>query len=257
MDLIKVNIKFQDEVKWQNEAECDYMLKNGQVDVWRIRISSNLAFIDDFFRVLLPDEIMRANRYVQKKDRLRFVVSRGALRCLLSKYTNQPPTTIKFIISANKKPYIHQQSLKYNVSHSGDWVLIAISNTEVGVDTEEMDPSFTYKEILADNFSRDEINYIAHQDTISSFFLLWTRKEALTKATAQGLDNNLKYIPSLNGDHEVDSSLLSSSANWQLNSFKTDEHNMASVATEIAAGPIRYWDVNFESFLPGFKQSIL
>lgn len=257
MSLIKVRIQFQDDVKWQVGKECDYKLNDNQVDVWRIRISSNLAFIDDFFKVLLPDEIVRANRYVQKKDRLRFVVSRGALRCLLAKYTNQPATTIKFVVSANKKPSIFQQNIKYNVSHSGDWVLIAISNTEVGVDTEEIDPLFSYKEILADNFSKDEINHIAHQDTINSFYLLWTRKEAITKATAQGLDDCLKYIPSLTGNHEVDINILSSDTNWLINSFKPDENNMASLATEITAGEIRYWDVNFEKFLPGFKQTVL
>jgi 4'-phosphopantetheinyl transferase len=257
MDLINVQIKFQDDVKWQSGTGCDYKLNDDQVDVWRIKISSNLAFIDDFFKVLLPDEIMRANRYVQKKDRLRFVVSRGALRCLLSKYTNQSASAIKFVISANKKPFIYDQKLKYNVSHSGDWVLIAISNTEVGVDTEEMDPLFSYKEILADNFSSDEINYIAHQDSINSFYLLWTRKEAITKATALGLDDSLKYIPCLNGGHEINSGMLSSAKNWQLNSFKPDEHNMASLATEITVGQIRYWDVNFEGFLPCFKQSVL
>lgn len=253
MDLIKVRIKFQDDINWLEQTECDYELKNNQVDVWRVKISANLNFIDDFFKVLLPDEIMRANRYVQKKDRLRFVVSRGALRCLLSKYTNQPATTIKFVVSATKKPFIYQHNFKYNVSHSGDWVLIAISNTEVGVDTEEMDQTFNYKEILADNFSRDEINYIAHQDSVNSFYLLWTRKEALTKATAQGLDNNLQYIPSLNGDHQIDNRLLSSSKNWLLNSFKTDEENMATLAIETTAGETKYWDVNFEKFLPGFK----
>lgn len=253
MTITKIHINFQNDVSWQNGLECDYTLKSGQVDVWRIRFSANLSFIDNFFKVLLPDEIMRANRYVQKKDKLRFVISRGALRCLLSKYINLPATAIKFIISAKKKPCIYQHDLKYNVSHSGDWILIAISNTEVGVDTEEMDPEFNYKGILADNFSRDEINYIAHQDSINSFYLLWTRKEAITKATAQGIDDNLKYIPCLNGDHEVDSDLLTSAANWQLNSFKPDDHNMASLATEITAGQILYWNANFERFLPCFK----
>ncbi|MDN5285562.1 MAG: 4-phosphopantetheinyl transferase [Mucilaginibacter sp.] len=253
MDLIKVHIKFQDDVNWYKQTECDYELNNNQVDVWRIKISSNLTFIDNFFKVLLPDEIMRANCYVQKKDRLRFVVSRGALRCLLSKYTNQPPATIKFVVSANKKPSIYQQNIKYNVSHSGDWVMIAISNTEVGIDTEEMDQTFNYKEILADNFSKDEINYIAHQDSVNSFYLLWTRKEALTKATAQGLDNNLQYIPSLNGDHQIEGSLLASPKNWLLNSFKADENNMATLATETIAGETKYWDVDFEKFLPSFK----
>ncbi|WP_419788536.1 4'-phosphopantetheinyl transferase family protein [Mucilaginibacter sp. SP1R1] len=172
-------------------------------------------------------------------------------------YTHQPATMIKFVVSANKKPCILNQNLKYNISHAGDWIMIAISNNEVGVDTEEVDQLFSYKEILVDNFSNDEINYIAHQNSAAGFFLLWTRKEALTKATAQGLDDNLKYIPCLNGDHEISNSLLSSSKNWRLTSFQPDADNIATVATAISNANIRYWDVDFEKLLPCFKQSVL
>jgi 4'-phosphopantetheinyl transferase len=248
MNLSKVRIQFQNEVQWQHETECDYKLDDTLVDVWRINITSNLEFIDNCLNVLSPDEITRANRYVQKKDRQRFIISRGALRFLLNKYAGQSARNIKFKIGANKKPFIDQSTLKYNVSHSDNWVLITISNTEVGADTEIINQLFNYKEVLTDNFSHREINFIEQDQSSNNFFLLWTRKEALTKATGQGLDENLKYIPCLNGDHEIDDSMLSSSKNWLVNSFFLDNKNMATVVTETQASNSRFWNFDLKSF---------
>jgi len=254
---VEVNIRFQEAIYWQNETECDFNIDDQRIDIWRIKISPNLPFIDLFFKLLKPDEMIRARGYVHKKDVSRFVISRGGLRWLLGKYTNQSACDVKFVISKNKKPAIYQQNIKYNVSHSGDWILIAVSTNEIGIDTEEIDPLFRYHGILADNFNKNEIDYIAHEDSVNSFFLLWTRKEALIKGTGQGLDDKLKYIPSLNGDHLTNQNVLTSSNNWLVNSFNVDEQNMASVATETTGSLIKYWDINFEKLLPGFKQSVL
>ncbi|MDN3548283.1 4'-phosphopantetheinyl transferase family protein [Mucilaginibacter aquaedulcis] len=250
---IEVNIRFQDAINWQNEAECDFNLNDQRIDIWRIKISPNLSSLDQFFKLLKPDEMIRARGYVQKKDANRFVISRGALRWILGKYTDQSPCDVKFVISKNKKPAIFQQNIKYNVSHSGDWILIAISTNEIGIDTEEVDPMFRYKEILGDNFNKNEIDYIAHEDSVNSFFLLWTRKEALIKGTGQGLDDKLKYIPCLNGEHLTNQNVLTSLSNWLVNSFNVDDQNIASVATEATARVIKYWDINFQDLLSCLK----
>jgi 4'-phosphopantetheinyl transferase len=248
MNLVKVRVQFQDDAKWQQEIGCNYKLNDTQIDVWRINISLNLPFIDTFLKVLSPDEITRANKYIHKKDQHRFIISRGVLRLLLSKYTNQLAQAIEFKAGINKKPFINQSVLKYNASHSDNWILIAISNTEVGADTEVVDPLFNYKEILADNFSPQEICFIEQDQTSNNFFLLWTRKEALTKATGQGLDENLKYIPCLTGGHEINDSILSSTRNWLVNSFFLDDKNMAAVVTETQTSNTKFWDLDLKNF---------
>jgi 4'-phosphopantetheinyl transferase len=184
MGAVTVNIQFLDAVTWFDETECTFQL-NDEIDLWRVNISANQSNIAKLLSLLKPDEIARANRYLQEKDRTRFIVSRAALRQILGKYTNQSAADIKFSIGTNKKPYISGTNIKYNVSHSADWVLIAIANTNVGVDTEKINPLFDFISILEDNFSKAEIDFIGQSP--QNFFLLWTRKEALTKATGQGL----------------------------------------------------------------------
>ncbi len=243
MAQIEINIQLSDAIIWHPGTECNFK-PDDSVDIWRINIKGNQAYCPGLSTILLPDEVARANRYLQVKDRIRFMVSRIALRQIIGKYTGQPPEAVAFAIGENKKPFINGADLKYNISHSGDWVLIAVSNTAVGVDTEKIDPSFNYKTILEDNFSKKEIDYIGQ--SAKNFFLLWTRKEALTKATGQGLDENLKYIPCLDGIQYADGLSLLTDKNWLVNSFRVDEENWGTVVSENTFGPSSFFELSLQ-----------
>lgn len=238
MGQVEVEINFLDDIEWQAETRCGFNLNTG-VDVWRINIANQLTDIENYLAVLQPEEIARANRYLQQKDRVRFIVSRAALRLILAKYLHQDAGAITFKANTNRKPYIDGSDLKYNVSHTTDWVLIAIANTDVGVDTEKIDPTFDFPSILPDYFSPAETVFIGHSP--ENFFLLWTRKEALTKATSQGLDENLKQIPSLGGLQFADDSLLLTDKNWSVNSFKLDHRNFGTIVTVQNAKELRFF----------------
>jgi len=248
MSAIKIQIRYLNDVSWVNGSVCDFSVHNNKADVWRINISSNLSVINSFLEILRPGEIARANRYYQTKDRDRFIISRGALRIILGKYINQQPALIEFKTGPNKKPYINNTNhdqLCFNISHSGDWILVAVSNSEIGADTEQVNYAFNYKDVLQGNFSSAEIDYIDQDSSVERFFMLWTRKEALTKATAKGLDEDLKSIPCLDGVHVTESSTVSSEEDWQISTFKLSENYLASVANNIKIVTIRFWDISF------------
>jgi 4'-phosphopantetheinyl transferase len=233
MDIVKVEIRYLNNVEWQQDTNFD-LTTGAHVDVWRIKIADHLSSIAQLIKLLLPDEIKRAERYYQEKDKQRFVVSRAVLRIILGRYLDQQPEEIRFGIGSNKKPFVKTTgtSVNYNISHSDEWVTIAISKNAVGIDTEKIDRSFAYKEILADTFSEEEILFINQDDPAEKFILLWTRKEAITKLTSQGLDERLKEIPSLDGNHQTNSNIINSSKAINLVSFKLDSHNMATLAYE-------------------------
>ncbi|WP_413667633.1 4'-phosphopantetheinyl transferase superfamily protein [Mucilaginibacter sp. Mucisp86] len=249
MEVVKVEIRYLDNVEWQQDVSLN-LTTNAHVDVWRIKIVGHLPFIEQFIKLLLPDEIIRAERYYQEKDRQRFVVSRCALRIILGRYLGQQPENIRFEIGANKKPFVKTTgaTVNYNVSHSDEWVTIAVSKTGVGIDTEKIDRSFAYKEILADNFSEDEISFINQSNPEEKFILLWTRKEAITKLTSQGLDERLKYIPSLDGNHQINNKIINSSKAIKLITFKLDDNNLATLAYESEDQvAIRFHDIGLTS----------
>ncbi|SEN94312.1 4'-phosphopantetheinyl transferase [Mucilaginibacter gossypiicola] len=244
MDLVKVEIRYLDNVEWQQDLN---LTTGAHVDVWRINIANHLSFIGELTKLLLPDEINRAGRYYQEKDRQRFVMSRGALRIILGRYLGQQPEDLRFDIGPNKKPFVKTTgaTVNYNVSHSDEWVTIAVSKTGVGIDTEKIDRSFAYKEILADNFSEDEISFINQNNPEEKFILLWTRKEAITKLTSQGLDERLKDIPSLDGNHQINNKIINSSKEIKLITFKLDDNNLATLAYESEDQvAIRFYDID-------------
>jgi len=247
MSIIKISVHYLNDLTWRDTLECDFII-NDSVDVWRINISSNLALLDDFLAIINPGELARANRYYHTKDRNRFIISRGALRIILGKYLNHHPAAIEFEIGINKKPHIknpNNTGIYYNISHAGDWILLGISNAAIGVDTEQINYDYNYEDVLPDNFSLEEISYITQTLSFERFFTLWTRKEALTKATGKGLDSDLKLIPCLEGTHFAQSETMSSTHDWLINTFKLNENNLGSVAINPGSITTRFWDIAF------------
>lgn len=86
----------------------------------------------------------------------------------------------------NGKPQI--EGLHFNLSHSGDVVICAVSDKEVGCDIEKISD---VKEGIADRFfTEKEVGYLNSFSIIEKqqeFFRLWTIKESYMKLTGEGM----------------------------------------------------------------------
>jgi len=240
-----------EKILWDKVCSGEFTLKSN-IDIWRILISSKLHLIDDFAKILSSDEHARASRYHQEKDRQRFIVSRVVLRFLLARYSDNNPEKIEFETGLNKKPFLKNSSadrLCFNVSHSGDMILIALSDSDIGTDAEMIDEIFSYAEILEQNFSNEEIAFITEGNQQSeNFYLLWTRKEALLKATSKGIDSKLPFIPSLDGMHNANQEVIGSDKDFCVSSFKITDNYIGSVAYASGNKKLRFRDINEFSF---------
>lgn len=231
MSTPRVTIEHLNHIDWLDEASCSYTVA-GTNHIWRINISTNIQYIDKLWGLLSADEHERANRYYREKDKLRFTVARGVLRILLGRYLDVNAKQIVFETGENKKPHVNgNASLSYNVSHSGNYILIAFSNAEVGVDVEQPDIDMHYEEIMQISYSEAEIDFVmASSNPLQAFYLLWTRKEALLKATGKGIDDALKFVPAVDGVHASMFNIIGSQNSWYVQSFKVDDTHQGSVA---------------------------
>ncbi len=143
---------------------------------------------------LSDDERSRAARFRFDRDRRRFVVARGALRELLGRCLATDPGQVRFIYNASGKPELDPECgsrLRFNVSHSGDLALIAITtDAAVGVDLERIAPQPDGPAIARSMFSAADVDRL--NDTPShlypqAFLRCWTKKEAYVKARGAGL----------------------------------------------------------------------
>ena len=100
-------------------------------------------------------------------------------------------TDIKY--SSYYRPYF-EGNIDFNISHSGAFVVCAISNEcKVGVDIEEIKPIVV--EDLRQQWTNKEWEQIVNaENQYNQFYNYWTKKEALLKALGEGLSVPLQQI---------------------------------------------------------------
>jgi len=140
----------------------------------------------------------RAERLVRPRDGRRFVRCRGALRVILGRLIDAPAGEVPFQTGPGGKPVLpfaegspEQRPLHFNVSHSGELALIAVSRgRELGVDIEMTRPISQAERIVQSYFTeaeQAEFLAVAEADRPAAFIRGWTRKEAILKAQGVGL----------------------------------------------------------------------
>jgi 4'-phosphopantetheinyl transferase len=144
--------------------------------------------------ILGEKELDRARRYRYEADVRRYLLSRYMLRTVLSGYLGREPGAIAFEPGPNGKPRLEREppdGLRFNVSHSGDVAVLAVARgREVGVDVEALHYPAPDTGAFQAFFSPRELSSIeacAGRERATAFYRIWTRKEALLKATGEGL----------------------------------------------------------------------
>lgn len=156
---------------------------------------TNISF-DHHLAVLDEEELHRASRFHLDHDRVRFVLGRASLRCLLARYSDSDPALIQFKQNRYGKPFLQYPAspVQFNVTHSGNCIFHAIAHgTEVGVDAEVIRDSAGLASISS-YFSAGEQDWLSATDSLawnSAFFTLWVCKEAYIKALGRGLSKPL------------------------------------------------------------------
>lgn len=152
------------------------------------------------FRYLSIDERKQAGRFHRISDRQRYIFSHVMSRIILSEYIGCKPGDVIYKRKDFGKPEIDgiNRSIKFNLSHSENIILLAVSEKhEVGVDVEfireltNMDSLF---EFTLTNDERRYINEFSTDQKIKIFYRLWTLKESLVKGLGEGLSIPLNTI---------------------------------------------------------------
>jgi 4'-phosphopantetheinyl transferase len=187
--------------EFQPAERCPFTLPLEETHVWRVELGATESRRRACEICLSPDERSRASRFVFDRDRVRFVVCRGSLRAILARYLHASPTQIEFRYAVQGKPSLAplpDRPLYFNVSHSGELALIALrARGEVGVDVEQLRPIEEAEAIAQRYFTPREHATLAGLPAaarIAGFFRCWTRKEAMLKATGEGIGVSLDAV---------------------------------------------------------------
>jgi 4'-phosphopantetheinyl transferase len=188
---------------------------DGTADVWWARRQD----ASDWHTGLLDaTERRRWAAYRRDEDRARFLAGCALAKTVLARYTGLRPADVRFDRTCDQcgephgKPVIEGGVIEggvieggvieggvveHSVAHSGDLVAVAVARTPVGVDVEQLDgrphplggdgdPEALARLVLS-AAERAVLAAVPPEGRARAFLVAWTRKEAVTKATGDGL----------------------------------------------------------------------
>ncbi len=238
-------------------------LNKGDLHLWFAPLSCSPSELMQLKSYLSPEELSRSERFKAEKAKRQFIVGRGVLRAILSRYLTQPAKQILFDYEKMGKPFLAKKmqhphpQIAFNLTHSHDLALYSIIQAaSIGVDLEYRKRSLSFDDLAQRFFSPAEFQEIQQaQGTqkASAFYHIWTKKEALLKALGLGLHGPLQQFTVIGkpNQEEIFSSLPFDPIHqtWFLYSWDYNPEFSFSVAVNQKPQKIHFWRLN-ENFLP-------
>ena len=196
-------------------------LRDGEVQLWWASLEISEPEIERLRTVLTPDELRRAERFRVAAAARRVVGARAALRMILGEAIGVEPANIEFLFGEHGKPRLPDGGAFFNASDSGDYVVVALSSAEVGVDL-EVARTLRRNNRLARRVCTDReiamLERVPEEKRDALLLRLWTCKEAALKAVGIGLSGGARNVEAeipLNGAPRL-SRLLDETDHWCL-----------------------------------------
>lgn len=236
-----------------SEPPLDLNLTNKAVHLWLTNFNQRDFPLSDLWVLLSADEQGKSRRFRHHREQQSYILRHGVLRLILGRYLKSNPKDILISEGIFGKPFVSDDNhgrIEFNITHSEKLMLLAFTyKHRVGVDLEQV-KVFPEVDYITDAFFSNEEKAIMCRVPIvkklDTFFRLWTRKEAYTKALGLGI-----YQPEI-------PSLLSSSAEkiatkWTVESFIPARSFMAALAIEVPLREYCHQDWHFDQFTFDWK----
>jgi 4'-phosphopantetheinyl transferase len=228
----------------------------GEVHVWTARAPAEITKRASLECVLSETEKTAASRFYFERHRLSYIFSHAALRSILSGYLDRSPGELQFGQNSFGKPHLKGmglETLNFNMSHSGDVVVVGVTRGRVvGIDVEMIRPMKEFASIARLNFTPQECAFIENSPAgiqQQAFFKSWARKEAVIKAVGKGLSMPLNtfdasILPGEQGRRLTLPADAPEIESWWLKDLSVPDGYVGAVVVEraIAALEYRTWD---------------
>lgn len=143
---------------------------------------------DKYFSLVPQERKEKINCLALRDDKKRSLAA-GVLLSFAQRNSGFDPDKTEYKIGKNGKPFIKgAEKFHFNLSHSGDYAVIAFSQDgDVGVDIEKIrDTNFNIAKRFFHSDEYESINASAEEEKTELFFRYWTLKESYLKATGTG-----------------------------------------------------------------------
>ena len=179
------------------------------VEAWLLPLALSAPIEEADWNLLSQDEKSRAERFHHRADGVRMAATRAALRRQLARCLGCAPSALCFEPGPNDKPRLRpERTMAFNVSHSGEYALIAVSAApsiaSLGIDIEQQRAGLELEDLAEYAFTPPERAFLSRcktsggpplgLDYASAFFGNWVTKEAALKAVGVGISEHLQRV---------------------------------------------------------------
>jgi len=151
---------------------------------------------NSFMGVLSLDERKKIISFKQRLNAEISLVSRYLSRKIISLFVNVESNNLIFGANKYGRPLLKYplvKNLDFNISHSGNWIVLAISkDNRVGIDIEKISPINI--SIFENYFTKQDFKYLngRKDHLLENFYKIWTLKESFIKLNGKGLSYPLR-----------------------------------------------------------------
>lgn len=156
-------------------------------DVWWATLDAAKDWHLDLLDAVEWERVARLRR---PPDRMRSALGMVLLRMIIGGRTGRSPSavqierTCRLCLGPHGRPHLPDLGWHVSVSHSGEYVAVAVTSAgPVGIDVERIN-DVDIPRLKALSLTPNEASAVASLD---DFFCCWTRKEAVLKATGDGM----------------------------------------------------------------------
>lgn len=162
---------------------------------WIINISDEITSSkwESLLKQIDKDRKVSIGKFRFLIDKKRSLVAGLLIKAMINELYPNRNMTLSYCKNYYGKPYFKEISeIFFNISHSGDYVCCAISDSEVGIDIEEINVSMEI-DTFKDCFLKEEWDQVLDdkKNSHGTFFSLWTLKESYVKKIGMGLSKEL------------------------------------------------------------------
>lgn len=167
------------------------------VEIFAVKLNRDMKEyeFEKLLRLVSEEKKERIQRFHRYKDSQMCLLADVLIRKIIIVKCNIDNYEITFIKGVNGKPEINNpfSNIKFNYSHSGDWVVCAVSEVPVGIDVERIkDIDMAIAERFFSMREYEDLMKLEMDKQLKYFYDLWTLKESYVKWDGRGLSISLQ-----------------------------------------------------------------
>jgi 4'-phosphopantetheinyl transferase len=176
----------------------------GGVSLWWCDLDLPSEALPRLAAMLSPAEHARAARFGRDDLRARWIAGRASLRTVLGRVVGLAPHAVAIARGTRGRPHLAggNSNIDFNISHTAGVALVGVvqlrgRGTRIGVDVERGDRDVAAERLARRVLTIDERTDLEAQapaERSRRFLRYWTCKEAMSKATGDGLSAPFRRI---------------------------------------------------------------